>query len=105
MISRRAIMAGGLALPATTSFAEELKGRMRLTMPAGQASDDALRFIVHLGVEWVTMGGPGAPTYSTEGRVMRTANDKSEAPWKEAELVKIKLDFDASVLHKKSVDQ
>ena len=90
MISRRVIMAGGLALPATTSFAEELKGRMRLTMPAGQASDDALRFIVHLGVEWVTMGGPGAPTYSTEGRVMRTANDKSEAPWKEAELVKIK---------------
>ena len=54
-------MAGGLAMPAVPSlFAEELKGRMKLTMPAGRANDDQLRFITHLGVEWVTMGGPGA---------------------------------------------
>ena len=84
-------MAGGLAMPAVPSlFAEELKGRMKLTMPAGRANDDQLRFITHLGVEWVTMGGPGAPGYSTEGRVTPPANDTSEAPWKEADLAKIK---------------
>ena len=64
MISRRTLMAGGLALPALpfSSFAEELKGRMKLTMPAGRADDAQLRFISHLGVEWVTTGGPSALT-------------------------------------------
>ncbi len=92
MISRRALMAGGLALPAvSSSFAEELKGRMKLTMPAGRANDAQLRFIVHLGVEWVTMGGPSAPTYTPDGSVIKGQNNSaSEPPWKEADVVRTK---------------
>jgi len=86
--SRRALLAG--ALTASFGFAEELKGGIKLTMPAGGATDDTLRFIVHLGVDWVTMGGPGAPTYSPEGRVIRSASDFSEPPWKEDQLRRLK---------------
>lgn len=90
MISRRAILAGGAALPAVAA-AEELKGRMKLTMPAGRANDEQLRFIVHLGVEWVTMGGPGAPTYSPDGSVIQGPNASPSAPpWKESDLLQIK---------------
>src|SRR5678815_3411052 len=90
MISRRTLMAGGLAASAS-SFAEELKGRMKLTMPAGQATDEQLRFIVYMGVEWVTMGGPSAPTYSPGGSVIKgTNNSSSEPPWKEEDLVRTK---------------
>ncbi len=39
-----------------------------------------------LGVEWITTGGPGSPTYSAEGRVERRPSDTATAPWKEVEL-------------------
>jgi mannonate dehydratase len=87
-ISRRLLLSGSLALP--MSFAAELKGGIKLTMPGGNLSDEALRFIAYQGVEWVTTGGPGAPTYDTEGRVIRQAGDTAEAPWKEPEIRKIK---------------
>lgn len=87
-ISRRGLLAGALTIPLARS--EELKGGIKLTMPAGNASDEQLRFIVHLGVEWVTMGGPGAPTYSQEGRVIRGPSDFSEPPWKEEQLRRLK---------------
>ena len=92
MISRRALIAGGIGLPAMApSFAEELKGRMKLTMPAGQANEAQLRFIAHLGVEWVTMGGPSAPTYTPDGSVIKGQNNSSsEPPWKEADVVRVK---------------
>src|SRR5262245_38277488 len=90
MISRRALMAGGLALPAASSMAEELKGRMKLTMPGGTNNDAQLRFIAYLGVEWVTTGGPSAPTYSTDGKVTKTANDTYQPPWKEADMLALK---------------
>jgi len=49
-ISRRAFLsAAALAVPA--SFAEELKGGIKLTMPAAGLSDEALNFISYLGVE------------------------------------------------------
>ena len=64
---------------------------MKLTMPAGQATDEQLRFIVYMGVEWVTMGGPSAPTYSPGGSVIKgTNNSSSEPPWKEEDLVRTK---------------
>jgi mannonate dehydratase len=88
MISRRALLAGALTIP--IGRGEELKGGIKLTMPAGLAADETLRFIVHLGVEWVTMGGPGAPTYSPEGRVIRGPSDFSEPPWKEDQLRRLK---------------
>ena len=87
-ISRRLILSSALSLP--LSFAAELKGGIKLTMPGGGLSDEALNFIAYLGVEWVTSGGPGAPTYDTEGRVVRQPDDRSEAPWKEEEIRKIK---------------
>ncbi len=87
-ISRRAVLASALGIPLMR--AEELKGGIKLTMPAAGSSDEALRFIVQMGVEWVTMGGPGAPTYSPEGRVIRAASDFSEPPWKEDQIRRIK---------------
>jgi mannonate dehydratase len=87
-VSRRALLASTLAVPFGSG--EELKGGIKLTMPAGTASDEALRFIAYLGVEWVTMGGPGAPTYSPEGRVVKPSSDSSEPPWKEEQIRRIK---------------
>lgn len=84
MLSRRTLLSGGLALPA--AWAAELKGGIKLTMPGRNLSEDWLRFLVHLGVEWVTSGGPGAPTYSPEGRVIVPPGDQSQAPWKDDEL-------------------
>ena len=55
--------------PAVGARSEELTGDVKLTMPAN-LSEESLSFIQQLGVEWVTMGGPGAPTYSPEGRVI-----------------------------------
>lgn len=89
-VSRRAALgfAGALALPGL--FAEELKGGIKLTMPVGALSDDALRFVQQMGVEWITTGGPGSPTYTNEGRVIRARNDGTEPPWKEHELAAMK---------------
>jgi mannonate dehydratase len=85
-------MAMGAGLSAMLPWAkgEELKGGIKLTMPGRLASDEWMKFIAQMGVEWVTLGGPGAPTYSPEGRVIRPEGDKAEAPWKEAEIRAIK---------------
>lgn len=85
MFSRRTFLAGGLALAAPLESAP-LTGLMKLTMPGGAMDDDTLRYMVQLGVEWVTTGGPGAPTYNTEGRVVPRPGDTAAAPWKEADL-------------------
>src|SRR5260370_14255320 len=87
-VSRRALLASAFAIP--IGLAEELKGGIKLTMPGGDLSDESLRFIVHLGVGWVTTGGPGAPTYSDEGRVIRSPGDVSEPPWKEEQIRRTK---------------
>jgi mannonate dehydratase len=85
MVSRRALLGGILSLP--LGFAEELKGGIKLTMPGGSLSDETLAFIAYLGVEWITTGGPGAPTYSPEGRVIVRPSSKAfEPPWKEEQL-------------------
>jgi len=92
-ISRRALLAGTIAAPALApsfSFAEQLTGGIKLTMPVGGLTEQALNFVVQMGVEYVTTGGPGSPTYNTEGRVIRRNNDTSEAPWKEAEILDMK---------------
>ena len=85
MFSRRTFLSTSLGMPLLLR-AEELKGGMKLTMPAANLADDTLRFLVQLGVEWITTGGPGSPTYSAEGRVDRRPGDTATAPWKEAEL-------------------
>ncbi|HZO57634.1 MAG TPA: mannonate dehydratase, partial [Bryobacteraceae bacterium] len=90
MISRRSLLASTLAIPALPLSAEQLTGRLKLTMPGGRADEAQLRFIAHLGVEWVTMGGPGAPTYTPEGRVVLGSSEPFEAPWKESELAALK---------------
>ena len=94
-LSRRTLLAGALAAP--ISLADQLKGGIKLTMPAGNLSDESLNFILHLGVEWVTTGGPGAPTYTDEGRVITRAAG-FEAPWKEADVRKIKERVEAAGL-------
>src|SRR6185295_17580303 len=94
-LSRRTLLAGALAAP--LSLADQLKGGIKLTMPAGNLSDESLNFILHLGVEWVTTGGPGAPTYNDEGRVITRAAG-FEAPWKEADVRRIKERVEAAGL-------
>ena len=85
MVTRRAVLGGILSLP--LGFAEELKGGIKLTMPGGNLSDETLAFIAHMGVEWITTGGPGAPTYSPEGRVIVPQSaDPFVPPWKEEQL-------------------
>lgn len=83
---------GALALPgvAPDGIAAELKGTIKLTMPAFGLSDQALNFIALMGVEWVTTSGPGGPTYTDEGRVVKRAGDNAEPPWKEDEVRRIK---------------
>jgi mannonate dehydratase len=94
------LLAGACALSATRpAFAESLTGGIKLTMPApGDLSDASLRFIAQLGVEWITTSGPGGPTYSDEGRVIRFPNDHAEPPWKEDELRGIKTRVEAAGL-------
>ena len=88
-MKRRDFLRAGAALLAPSLKAEELTGGVKLTMP-GRNSEGWLRFIRALGVEWVTMSGPGAPTYSPEGRVIPQPGDTSQPPWKEAEIRAIK---------------
>ena len=94
-ITRRHLLsaAGALALPVpfTKGAAPtELKGDIKLTMPASGTSDMALNFIAYMGVEWVTLSGPGGPTYTEEGRVVKVAGDASEPPWTEEQIRNIK---------------
>lgn len=65
---------------------------MRLSMPAFGLTDSGMKFVKQLGVHWITMGGPGAPTYSPEGRVIAPANSSvpTTGPWTEPEIRQIK---------------
>jgi mannonate dehydratase len=66
-------------------------GEPKLTMPLRDLSDGSLAFLRQLNVEWVTMGGPGAPTYSPEGRVIPQPGDtRPPGPWTEPEIRAIK---------------
>ena len=87
-MTRRSLLSGALSIP--LAFADQLKGGIKLTMPAPDLSDESLNFIVRLGVQWVTTSGPGGPTYNEEGRVIRRPGDTAEAPWKEDEIRALK---------------
>jgi mannonate dehydratase len=65
---------------------------MKLSMPPFNLSDSGLKFVKQMGVQWITTGGPGAPTYSPEGRVIQNPNSTAPAsgPWTDAEIGKIK---------------
>jgi len=63
---------------------------MKLTMPVVNPTDEALSFLVFLGVEWVTTIGPGNAVFTDEGRVVKMQGDNSEPPWKEDEIRRIK---------------
>jgi hypothetical protein len=80
-------LAAAAAWPAVRGHAEELTGDVKLTMPAN-LSEESLSFIRQLGVEWVTMGGPAAPTYTPEGRVIPRPNDDATpgGPWTEQQI-------------------
>ena len=75
--------------------AAELTGDVKLSMPGGD-----LEYMQQLGVEWVTMPGPGAPTYSEEGRVIQRPNSTASpnGPWKEEEIRAIKDRIEAAGL-------
>ncbi|HYP05548.1 MAG TPA: hypothetical protein VER03_04865, partial [Bryobacteraceae bacterium] len=66
--------------------------QMQLSMPNFGMTDAGLTFVKQMGVQWITMGGPGAPTYSPEGRVIPFANDPSpvQGPWNEPQIRQIK---------------
>ncbi|MBI3693325.1 MAG: hypothetical protein HY238_00585 [Acidobacteria bacterium] len=72
--------------------AATLEGELKLTLRALDLSDASLAFIRQMGVEWVTMVGPGAPTWSPAGRVIPRSSDvgRSPGPWTEAEIRRIK---------------
>ena len=74
---------------------------MRLSMPAFGLTDSGLNFVKQMGVQWLTMGGPGAPTYSPEGRVIAQANDtaNTSGPWTDAQIRKIKDRVESFGLH------
>lgn len=68
----------------------QLAGDIKLTMPVGELSDEALNFVAYLGVEYVTTGGPASPTYTVEGRVVQARPNDPLPPWKEEDLRKMK---------------
>lgn len=94
-ISRRALLAGAGGLfamrgnPRASEVgvrAAELTGGIKLTMPVGELTDEALSFVAYLGVEYVTTGGPAFPTYTAEGRVVQARPASPPPPWKEEDL-------------------
>jgi len=96
-LSRRELIAGAgatLALAATagtrSACAEALTGGIKLTMPVGELTDEALAFVSYLGVEYVTTGGPAYPTYTPEGRVVQARPNDPPPPWKDADLAAMK---------------
>jgi mannonate dehydratase len=95
-LSRRELLAAtgaSLALTAVAGrsvHAEPLAGRMKITMPVGELTDEALAFVAYLGVEYVTTGGPASPTYTPEGRVVQARPNDAAPPWKEADLRRMK---------------
>ncbi|MEZ5356247.1 MAG: mannonate dehydratase [Bryobacteraceae bacterium] len=100
MISRRVLLSAALGASRTLAPARAaaLEGGIKLTMPGRDLSPATLRFIAHLGVEWVTAGGPGAPTYSPEGRVIASPGNTYQPPWKEEDLRRLKQRVEAAGL-------
>jgi mannonate dehydratase len=96
-LSRRELLASagaGLALAATaglrSAHAETLTGGIKITMPVGELTEDALAFVAYLGVDYVTTGGPASPTYTPEGRVVQARPNDPAPPWKDADLRRMK---------------
>jgi mannonate dehydratase len=96
-LSRRELLAtagAGLALAATagqrSAHAETLTGGIKITMPVGELTEDALAFVAYLGVDYVTTGGPASPTYTPEGRVVQARPNDPAPPWKDADLRRMK---------------
>ncbi len=98
-IPRRALLAGAGALLASSgarlrggsgSSSDQLTGGIKLTMPVGELTDEALSFVAYLGVEYVTTGGPAYPTYTVEGRVVQARPNDPPPPWKEEDLRSMK---------------
>jgi D-mannonate dehydratase len=57
-----------------------------------QMSEARLAFMGRLGIRWVALWGPGAPTYSPEGRVIGRRGDPAptQGPWQETQIREIK---------------
>ncbi|MDA0196511.1 MAG: mannonate dehydratase [Bacteroidetes bacterium] len=75
------------------SMVEPLIGDLKLSMPAGDLSDERLGFIRDMGVEYAQLSAaPGAPTYSPEGRVVQRQNstDFPNGPWTISDIRRIK---------------
>jgi mannonate dehydratase len=96
--SRRRLfqVAGAASMAGHTAFGQHSSraGRPKLCMGVNwfQATEERLRFMRQLGLEWVYMWGPGAPTYSQEGRVIARAGDPApqQGPWVETEIREIR---------------
>jgi mannonate dehydratase len=92
LLTRREVLAGAgaIAMAATagrtTARAEALTGGIKITMPVGELTDEALAFVAYLGVDYVTTGGPASPTYTPEGRVVQARPADPAPPWKDADL-------------------
>lgn len=106
-ISRRALLAGAGALfavpsrgagAAQTSGGTAMTGGMKLSMPASGLTEDALSFVAHLGVEYITTGGPASPTYTPEGRVVQARPNDPPPPWREEDLRRVKTQVEAAGL-------
>ena len=90
-LRRRSFLGAIAAAPLGFSYGQTAS-TMRLSMPPFGLTDSGLNFVKQMGVQWITMGGPGAPTYSPEGRVMAQPNDPAPTtgPWTEPQIRKIK---------------
>jgi mannonate dehydratase len=104
-LSRRELIAGAgatLALAAAAGSrplrAEPLAGRIKITMPVGELTDEALAFVAYLGVGYVTTGGPASPTYTPEGRVVQARPNDPAPPWKDADLAAMKAKVEGAGL-------
>jgi mannonate dehydratase len=93
--------AGAASLVSATSAQTSAPSGMKLSMPAFGYTDSGLNFVKQMGVEWITTGGPGAPTYSPEGRVVpqQNATASTDGPWTEEQVRKIKERVESFGLH------
>ena len=73
-----------------SSREQTLTGGIKITMPVGQLTEEALAFVAYLGVEYVTTGGPAYPTYTPEGRVVQARQNDPPPPWREDDLRQMK---------------
>jgi len=113
--TRRELLLVGSALgaaawtpPATPAAGPARRPRVCMGMSAHQISDERLRFMQQIGLRSLFMWGPGAPTYSPEGRVVGRKGDPAptQGPWIESELRAIRsrvgeygLEVETMMLH------